>query len=720
VRVSASTHLGRSSVAAVGSGMGHQDPFKMRRRTATTRYHRARGRLVAHAVMREFVLQLSEPNFRPAWPAPAMASTRRLAAILAADVAGYSRLMGADEEGTHERLKSHFGELVNPKIAEHRGRVVKNTGDGLLAEFPSVVDAVRCAVEVQRGMADRNAETVEDKRITFRVGINLGDVIAEPDDIYGDGVNIAARLEALAEPGGICISRVVRDQIRDKLPYPFEDKGEQSVKNIARSVRVFALRPEAVAELPATSISALVPRQPRIASAVMAMAGALALVIAVLAWWVWPATRSSQSPPAAVGSAGGGAVPSPSALEPPIAPRLSIVVLPFANLSSDPEQQYLADGITEDLTTDLSRIAHMLVISRNTAFTYRDKSVSAKQIGRELGVRYVLEGSVRRSGNQVRVSTQLIDAATDAHLWAERFDRDTDTLFTLQNEITGRITNTLSLVMISAATVRPSNNPDALDYILRGRAASAKPPSPEKYEEAIGLFERALMLDPQSVEAKTLLAGTLTARVLDGMTRSRAADIKRAGDLVGEALTASPLSSGAHWAKGQLLRAQNKYDEAIPEYETVLMFDRNSASVLHALAQCKMLTGSIEETIPLEEQAIRVSPRDPLIGNWYDWIGRVHLLQSRIDEAIVWFERARSANPRHANAHIFLAAAYGLKGETERAATELAEARRLSGEGSYSSVGLLRTRGFWGVPKIRALYEATFFIGLSKAGVPEE
>jgi adenylate cyclase len=629
---------------------------------------------------------------------------RRLAAILAADVAGYSRLMGVDEEGTHQRLKAHLSQLVDPKIKEHRGRIVKNTGDGMLAEFSSVVEAVRCAAEVQRGMAERNAGTPEDKRITFRVGINLGDVIAEPNDIYGDGVNVAARLEALAEPGGICISRVVRDQIRDKLPYPFEDRGEQSVKNITRSVRVYALRPEAIAELPSASAPVRAPRRRTAARLGSVAAIAAALVTAGIGWWIWPATRPSPTP-AVVGS---------------VAPRLSIVVLPFANLSNDPEQQYFVDGITEDLTTDLSRIAHMFVISRNTAFTYRNKSVDAKHIGRELGVRYVLEGSIRRSGNQVRVNAQLINTETDSHIWAERFDRDTSALFALQNEITGRIANTLSLVMISAATARPTNNPDALDYIFRGRAASAKPPSPEKYEEEIGLFEHALMIDPQSVEAKGLLAGMLAARVLDGMTRSRAADIKRSEGLVGEALAASPRSPLAHWAKGQLLRAQNRYDEAIPEYETVLAFHRNSAGTLHALAQCKMLTGSIEETIPLEEQAILLSPRDPLIGNWYDWIGRVHLLQSRIDEAIVWFEKARSANPRHANAHIFLAAAYGLKGETGRAAAELTEARRLSGEGSYSSIARLRTRGYWGIPKIRTLYETTFFVGLRKAGVPEE
>jgi len=431
-------------------------------------------------------------------------ATRRLAAILAADVAGYSRLMGADEEGTHERLRGHLRDLVDPKIKEHRGRIVKNTGDGMLAEFSSVVDAVRCAVEMQRAMADRNAETVEEKRITFRVGINLGDVIAEEDDIYGDGVNVAARLEALAEPGGICISRVVRDQIRDKLPYPFEDRGEQSVKNIARSVRVFALRPEAVAELPATSVSALAPRRPRIAPA--ATVGAIALMIAGIVWWFWPTVRSSQSPSPAVGSAAESAVPAPSVLESAVAPRLSIVVLPFANLSNDPEQQYFADGVTEDLTTDLSRISHMLVISRNSAFTYKDKPVNAKKIGRELGVRYVLEGSVRRSVNQVRVSAQLIDAATDTHLWAERFDRDMGDLFALQNDITRRIAIALNSELIDAEAARPTEHPDALDYVLRGRAASNRGATPDNFAQAVDLFEHALALDPRSVEAQNLLA----------------------------------------------------------------------------------------------------------------------------------------------------------------------------------------------------------------------
>ena len=315
-----------------------------------------------------------------------MASTRRLAAILAADVAGYSRLMGEDEEGTQERLRAHFRELVDPKIEEHHGRTVKNTGDGMLAEFASVVDAVRCAVEVQRGMVEREPEVPDERRIRFRIGINLGDVIVEEEDIFGDGVNVAARLEALAEPGGVCVSARVRGDAAGKLDLAFEDMGQQELKNITRPMRVYALRVEAVAGRPAPS-PALATPIPQVAKV----------------------------------------------------PRLSIVVLPFANLSNDPEQQYLADAITEDLTTDLSRIVDMVVISRTTAFTYLNRQIDIRQIGRELNVRYVLEGSIRRSGDRIRCNAQLIDAETDAHIWAERFDLLAQDLLWLQDEVTGRI-----------------------------------------------------------------------------------------------------------------------------------------------------------------------------------------------------------------------------------------------------------------------------------------
>jgi adenylate cyclase len=596
-------------------------------------------------------------------------ATRRLAAILAADVVGYSRLMSADEEGTHERFKAHLVELIDPKIRELRGRIVKTTGDGVLAEFASVVDAVRCAGEIQRAMADRDLDLAERRRLRFRIGVNLGDVIVDGGDIYGDGVNIAVRLEGLAAPGSICVSGTVRDHIGDRLPYAFEDMGEQSVKNIARPVRVYAVRPEGIAGLPTASGS----------------------------------STTSTSPPLA-------------------APRLSIVVLPFANLSDDREQQYFADGITEDLTTDLSRLENMFVISRNTAFTYRNKPIDTRQIGRELGVRYVLEGSVRRSGNQLRVNVQLIDAATDAHLWAERLDRDTGDLFSLQNEITTRLANALGVELIAAEAARPTEHPDALDYILQGRAVLLKPRTPDTCREAINLFERALALDPQSVEGQSRLAYSLAGRVLDGMADSAADDLARAEGLVDRALTASPRYALAHHVKGHVLRAQNRWQEAIPEYEAALALDHNWTRAFTNLGWCKLYTGSIEEVTPLVEQAIRLSPRDPDIGVCYYLIGTVHLLQSHTDEAIVWFEKARSALPTLSFPRSRLASAYALRGETQRAAAELAEARRLEGGNLFSSIAHVKAfPGAWlGVPKTRALYEATYFAGLRKAGMPEE
>jgi len=461
---------------------------------------------------------------------------------------------------------------------------------------------------------------------------------------------------------------VVRDQIRDKLPYPFEDMGEQSVKNIARPVRAYALRPGAVADLPAAT-----------------------------------------------------GPPSISIPQPATAPRLSIVVLPFANLSNDPDQQYFADGITEDLTTDLSRLAGMLVISRNTAFTYQGTRVDTKQIGRELGVRYVLEGSVRRAGNQIRVSAQLIDAETDAHLWAERFDADTSDLFALQDDVTSRIANALGVELIAAEAARPTEHPDGLDYILRGRAVLLKPRTPDTHREAITLFERALVLDPQLVEAQSRLASVLVTRVLNGMSDAAATDLARAETLVDQVLAASPRDAYAHHVKGNLLIALKRWEEAIPEYEAAFASNRNLVTALHGLAWCKLYAGSIEEVTPLAEQAIRLSPRDPSIGYIYGVIGTVDLVQSHIDEAIIWLNKARNAMPGVPVFHAQLAAAYALNGEAERAVAELAEARRLASDDRYSTIARWRAVGLGPErPRMRALVEATFLAGLRKAGMPEE
>src|SRR5215472_15963028 len=341
---------------------------------------------------------------------------RRLAAILAADVAGYSRLMSVDEEGTHERLKTHFRGLINPKIEEHRGRIVKNTGDGLLAEFPSAVNAVRCAVEIQRAMVDQNADATEDKRISFRIGVNLGDVIVEPEDIFGDDVNIASRLEALAEPGGIWISRAVRDRIGERLPYSFDDIGEQSVKNIAHPVHVFRVRFEGETKPRPTGTPDIVAK---------------------------------------------------SLLFPD---KPSIAVLPFVNLSGDPEQEYFADGMVDEIITALSRIRWLLVVARNSSFTYKDQTVDVKQIGRELGVRYVLEGSVRKGGNRVRITGQLIDAVSGTHLWADRFDGLIEAIFDLQDKVASSVAGVIEPALQAAETARsagrPTNDLTAYDLYL--------------------------------------------------------------------------------------------------------------------------------------------------------------------------------------------------------------------------------------------------------------
>ncbi len=434
------------------------------------------------------------------------------------------------------------------------------------------------------------------------------------------------------------------------------------------------------------------------AGIVAALLGALGLGVAV-AGWNWH---------------------SPWFGEARLAPRLSIVVLPFTNLSDDREQQYFADGITEDLTTDLSRLSHMLVISRDTAFTYRNKAIETKQIGRELGVRYLLEGSVQRSGNQVRVGVQLIDAATDTHLWAERFDRDTGDLFALQNEITGRIGNTLNVELMAAEAARPAEHPDALDYIFRGRALLfGKSLSRENSAEAISLFAHALALDPQSAEAQSQLAGVLVNRVQNAMTDSAGEDLTRADRLVDQALAASPRNAFAHYVKGGVLREQQRWEDSIPEYETALALNRNFVGALTGLGWSKLFSGSIEEVIPLQEQAIRLSPRHPGIGYRYLLIGTVHLLQSRTDDAIAWLEKGRIAMPAMPILHSRLAAAYALRDDSERAAAELAEARRLNGD-LYSSIAHVKASGIFGVPKIRALYEATYFAGMRKAGMPEE
>jgi adenylate cyclase len=623
---------------------------------------------------------------------------RKLAVIFAADVAEYSRLMGLDEVGTLRTLQAYRA-ILDRLIDAHHGRIFNTAGDSVMADFASPVDAVECAVEVQEAIAKENANRAAGEQMRFRIGVHLGDVIVEGANLFGDGVNIAARLEALAEPGGICLSGAVRDQIGTRLPVAFIPLGEQRVKNIAEPVRAF--------KVGGTPLSTAKARRGR--TGVLAAAAAAAILIAAGGggWWLWSGRHAGPEVSAVT-----------SSTQPFSAPRLSIVVLPFENLSKDPDQEYFADGITDDLTTDLSRIQGSLVIARNTAFSFKGKPVDAKQIGRDLGVRYVLEGSVQRSGKQVRINTQLIDTETGAHLWAERFDRDIGDLFALQNEITARIANALRLQLYIAESRRPTDNPDAMDYIMRGRAAMNNPISRENYDEAEGYFAKALALDPRSVDAAGWLAVALTVRVTDELSDVPDADLQRAERLASQALAAAPDNALAHYAKAQVLRAQSRFKEAIPEYETAIALDPSRVPAYAHVGWCKFLTGSVDEALPYFERAIRLNPSGPGISPWYGRMGVIQLLQSHIDEAVESLEKASGENARLPFVHAYLAAAYALKGHTERAQAELAEAQRLSK--AYSSLANVEKSSWFDNPKIRALAEATYFPGLRKAGIPEE
>ena len=631
---------------------------------------------------------------------------RKLAVIFAADVAEYSRLMGLDEVGTLRTLQAHRA-ILDGLIAAHHGRIFNTAGDSVMADFASPVDAVDCAIEVQEAIDKENAKRAPGEQMRFRIGVHLGDVIVEGANLFGDGVNIAARLQALAEPGGICLSGAVRDQIGTRLPVAFVPLGDQRVKNIAEPVRAFK-----VARSSDARAAAAVSHFGRGSSRTRVIAGAAAAAIIMTAgggaWWLWSGRHAGPEVSAVSSS------PQPFP-----APRLSIVVMPFANLSNDPEQEYFADGITDDLTTDLSRIQGSLVIARNTAFTYKGKPVDAKLIGRALGVRYVLEGSVQRSGTQVRINTQLIDAETGAHLWAERFDRNIGDLFALQNEITARIANALQSQLAIAESRRPTDNPDALDYILRGRAVLATGPiSRENYIKAEGYFEKALALDPRSVDAAAWLAVALTVQVTDELSDDPEVDLHRAEQLAGQALAAAPNSAPAHYAKAQVLRAQSLCKEAIPEYETTIALDPSRAPAYAHVGWCKFLTGSVDQALPYFEHAIRINPSGPGIAPWYGRMGVMQLLESQTDAAIASLERASSDNSRLAFVHAYLAAAYALKGQNERAQTELAAAQRLSK--AYLSLANVEKSSWFDDPKIRALAEATYFPALRKAGLPEE
>jgi TolB-like protein/tetratricopeptide (TPR) repeat protein len=631
--------------------------------------------------------------------------------------------MGSDQEGTLSSLQALRHEIVDPMIAEHHGRIVKTTGDGMLVEFASVVDAVRCAVEVQRGAIDHETETPDQRRIRFRIGINLGDIIADGDDIFGDGVNVAARLESLAEPGGICVSRMVRDQIRDKLPYPFEDMGEQSVKNIARPVHAYTMSANSVASTPLVTVPDK-PSAPRrsasLRNAVVAASAIGVISLAIAVWWTWLKENLSTV-----------AVQPPAATSPQIAPavtsmpgpRLSIVVLPFANLSNDPDQEYFADGITDDLTTDISRISNSFVIAHNTALTYKGKPIDVRQVGRELNVRYVLEGSVRRAGDQVQVNAQLVDAETGVHLWADRFDTSRRNIPEAQNEITGRLARTLHLELGEAVGRRIEQekvvDPDARDSVMRGWALFYRPFSVANRQEARRAFEEALEIDPRSIDARIGIALVLATNVGDGWSSSVEQDKARAEQLLLEALEGDANRSMAHYATGMLRRIQNRLAESRIEFETAIALDRNNARALYQLGSTLLWLGQPEAGIPYIEKAFRLNPHDPNRANFYASLGMCHLVLSHVDEAIDLLRKARAENPRLWFIHFWLAGGLGLKGDLDEARTALAESLRLKPE--MNSLARRRADVPWVAnPSYWALQEKSLNVGLRRAGFPDE
>jgi TolB-like protein/class 3 adenylate cyclase len=585
---------------------------------------------------------------------------RRLSAILAADVAGYSRLMHDDEEATHSKLAVLLADAVYPAVTEHRGRIVKNTGDGFLAEFPSAVEAVRAAVQFQTCIKELTAADAEDRRISFRVGINVGDVIVEPHDIFGNGVNIAARLESIAEPGGICISSAAYDHVRGKVGLKFTDIGDQNLKNIALPVRAYAV----------------IQDEPSSATDVK---------------------RAS--------------------LDPHSRPRLSIIVLPFANLSGEPEQDYFVDGVTESLTTDMSRIDGSFVIGRHTAFTYKGKAFDLKHVGRELNVRYALEGSVQRSGNRLRVNVQLVDAESGNHLWAERFDKSVADLFDMQDEIVSRLANTLGhqLLLAEARRAERSLDPDATDLEFLGTASFNRGQTLENLTEARAFFERALLLEPNHIRA---LVGTALVDLAIGnglLPRDRSALIAAAEATLNKALSLAPENARALSLLGIAKISTNRATQGIAECEHALALDRNLAYAHAFIGIAKTYTGRAAETEAHIRDALRLSPRDIFAYYWMMFLGNAKSFLGADAEAVVWLRRSIDANRNLPFAHFNLAAALAQLGQLNEARAAVQAGLALA-----PSYTLVRFRD--GAVSDNPTYLAgreRIYEGMRMAGVPE-
>ena len=542
-----------------------------------------------------------------------MSETRKIAAILVADVVGYSRLAGADEDRTLSRLRGLRSDLIDPAAAAHHGRIVKRTGDGILIEFRSVVDAVRCAIEVQNGMVERNAGVAPDKRIEFRIGIHLGDVVEESDgDLMGDGVNIAARLERIAAPGGICLSEDAYRQVRDKLKEEFVDLGDHSLKNIARPVRVHSIKAAALSStLPAHS-----------------------------------STPESRLPP-----------------------RLSIVLLPFANIGGNVDQEYFVDGVTESLTTDLSRMPGMIVIGRNTAFAYKGKSGDLKQIGRELNIRYVLEGSVQRSGNRMRVNVQLIDAETGKHVWAERFDKPVADLFDMQDEIVARLANSLNTQLITAEARRAERapSPDSMDHCFQGMTWLNKGLTPDYLARAENYFERALSLDAANLEALVGIALVNCHFAGSHTSDDRVGRLAAAEAFATRALSLAPDHPRGRMSLGVAYVWSNRAAQGIAQCERALALDRNLAAAHGYIGLAKWFVGRGEETEGHIDEAFRLSPRDTFAYFWRALAGIARVFLGQYEDAVPRLRQSIEINGNYSVNHFYLGVSLAEVGRLDEA-----------------------------------------------------
>ena len=648
-----------------------------------------------------------------------MSEARKLAAIFVSDIVGYSRLAGADEDRILARLRALRSDLIDPTIAVHHGRIVKRTGDGSIIEFRSVVDAVRCAIEVQNAMIERNSGVPEDRRIAFRIGIHLGDVVEESDgDLMGDGVNIAARLEGIAAPGAICLSEDAYRQVSGRLDMAVTDLGPTQLKNIERPIRAYSLQVGVPAQAkptkPAEPVTpaAPTPQKRRFGLAPLAAAlAALLIVIAGGAWWFLNANR-----PASVATKA-----------PAEAARLSIVVLPFANLSGDPGQDYLVDALTDELTTSLARIRDSFVIARNTAMTFKGKPVDAKAIGKDLGVRYVLEGSVQPSGNQMRVNAQLIDAESGAHLWAEQFDTPRADLLQTQDAIVTHLANAMNLQLIQAEGARvkrtPAANRDAEDLALQCAAGAWKAGFVGKEADAAyALCEQALAIDPNNVRALQALGVKSYMRAPVGASVDPKGDLERADELESKALALDPDWTWPHDVKGGILRLQARYQEAVAEHERALALDPSNEDAAASVGMDYAMLGRFDKSLEYFDQAILGSPHDPSLAYWYGGKAWANFGLKRYDQAIDMARQAIAIKPNYNQfSHVFLVAALALTGQDAQAREALQRYLALPSTGPRKTIAAWKT--YWSAqggdpPRVESNERACD--GLRKAGMPEE